>query len=229
VITERAEHARELFDGIARAYDRPADILSLWQYARWRRALVRAMAIAPGARVLDVATGTGLVAADLEAAGAHVTGLDQSREMIAASRGRSARPLVRADATKLPFADASFDALTFSYLLRYVDDPAATVAELARVVRPGGAIGSVEFGVPSWQPATAGWRAYAQGVFPLAARAFGSEWRGVGEFLPRSIVEWARAWPPARQMQAWRAAGIENVAVKKLTLGTGVVMWGRKR
>jgi len=229
MLTERARHARVLFDGIARAYDRPAARLSLGQYGRWRRALVDAMAITPGARILDVATGTGLIAGDLEARGAHVTGIDQSEEMIAASRSRSARPLVRADARTLPFLDASFDGLTFSYLMRYVEDPAAVIVELARLVRPGGMIGSVEFGVPTAAIAKLGWRAYARGVFPLLARTLGREWADVGSFLPRSIEQWARDWPAERQLGAWRAAGIEDARVIERTLGTGIVIAGRKR
>ena len=109
-----------------------------------------------GGTVLDVATGTGLVAERLLARGHRVTGLDQSPDMLAVARSRFGDrvDLVEASATELPFADASFDHLTFTYLLRYVDDPAATLAELARVVRPGGTIANLEFCVPRgiWRP-----------------------------------------------------------------------------
>lgn len=228
MVGERRRHARRLFDGIAGTYDRPADILSLGQYARWRRVLVEEMRIVPGMHVLDVATGTGLIAADLERAGARVTGVDQSIEMIAASRARSTRDLVRADGGVLPFGDNAFDAVTFSYLLRYVDDPEAVLVELARVCAPGGMIGSVEFGVPSWTPAAIGWRAYARGIMPLAARAFGGEWAGVGSFLPRSIMQWEHEWPVDRQLDAWRRAGIEHPRCRALLFGTAVVITGRK-
>src|SRR5262249_11105908 len=124
-----------------------------------------------GGHVLDVATGTGLVAAQLLAHGHRVTGLDQSRDMLAEARRRFGDRvrLVEASATAIPFPDASFDHLTFTYLLRYVDDPAATLAELARVVRPGGTISSLEFGVPEgiWLPL---WNLYVDVGLPTAGR-----------------------------------------------------------
>jgi len=150
--------ARELFAGIPAEYDVAGALLSFGQDPRWRRALVAAVAPAPTDRVLDVATGTGLVAAALiERYGCSVVGVDQSEEMLARARARqrAARSfaarceLLAGEAERLPFADGSFDALTFTYLLRYVDDPAAVLREMARVVKPGGRIGMVEFGVPS--------------------------------------------------------------------------------
>jgi demethylmenaquinone methyltransferase/2-methoxy-6-polyprenyl-1,4-benzoquinol methylase len=218
--------ARALFEGIAPRYDRPAEALSFGRYAAWRRTLVAQMPIEPGALVLDVATGTGLIARALERRlRCRVIGIDLTEAMLRAGPGRT---VSAADARSLPFADRTFDALTFSYLLRYVDDPVATLRELARVVRPGGAIGSVEFGVPANAVARAGWRLYARGVFPLAARAFGRGWDRVGDFLPGSIDAWARAWPLDRQVEAWRNAGLDDVRVIRRTLGTGIVMIGRK-
>jgi len=124
---------------------------------------VSAVAPRAGDRVLDVATGTGMVAAELLArADCTVVGIDQSAEMLAAARRRFADEadarveLIEGQAEALPFADESFDALTFTYLLRYVDDPAATMLELARVLRAGGRIASLEFGVPPWAPARSG-------------------------------------------------------------------------
>ena len=154
----RKQHALELFSGLPDRYDRMGAVLSFGQDPRWRCALVASVEASPDDRVLDVATGTGLVAeAVVRRYGCSVVGLDQSEAMLAGARHRvAARPalgrrveLVHAEAEELPFEDASFDAVTFTYLLRYVDDPAATMRELARVLKPGGRMASLEFGVPA--------------------------------------------------------------------------------
>ena len=141
--------ARELFAPLGPTYDRVGATLSLGQDPRWRRFLVGRLPV-DGGEVLDVATGTGLVAAELLRRGFRVTGLDQSPEMLDVARRRFGNrvALVEASAEALPFADETFNHLTFTYLLRYVENPGATLAELARVVRPGGVIASLEFGVP---------------------------------------------------------------------------------
>ncbi len=229
MLDERTRHARALFDGIAPAYGAPADLLSFGQYGRWRRALVRSLGLSPKEAVLDVATGTGLIARDMRRAyGCRVIGADQSEGMLAKARGRVPE-LAAADANALPFADARFDAVVFSYLLRYVSDPSETLVELARVLKPGGTLASVEFGVPRSPLPRIGWSVHARGVFPLATRAFGRRWSDVGSFLPKSIIEWDVEWPPERQAEAWRSAGIEDVQTKLMTFGTGVLMKGRKR
>ncbi len=139
-------------------------MLSLGQEPRWHRFLVDRLKVGPEAQVLDVATGTGAVAEQLVLRRrCAVTGIDQSADMLAAAherldeQGLSQRVrLMEGEAEHLPFEDEIFDALTVTYLLRYVDDPAAVLAELARVVRPGGTIASLEFGVPSWAPGARG-------------------------------------------------------------------------
>ncbi|MFN2614976.1 MAG: class I SAM-dependent methyltransferase [Actinomycetota bacterium] len=224
MLDQRTSHATALFTGVAWNYESPAELLSFGQYARWRRALVRALPIERSSRVLDVATGTGLIARLLSERSDHVAGVDLTPAML---RGGSN---AAADARALPFAGATFDVVTFSYLLRYVDEPAAQLRELARVVKPGGWLGSVEFFLPRAAWARAGWNLYARGVFPFACRLFGKGWAEIGDFLPRSIVQWARAWPVDRQLEAWRAAGVEPVTVKPMTFGgTGLVITGRKR
>src|SRR5512145_1094480 len=179
--------ARELFAPLGPSYDRVGAALSLGQDPRWRRFLVSRVP-RDGGHVLDVATGTGLVASELLRRGFRVTGLDQSPEMLAVARRRFADrvTLVESSAEALPFPDGSFDHLTFTYLLRYVDDPGATLAELARVVRPGGAVASLEFGVPG-PLARPLWEAYVRGALPLAGAALRSGWREVGGFLGGSI------------------------------------------
>jgi SAM-dependent methyltransferase len=148
-VSVRKRHALELFAGPPRHYDSVAATLSFGQDPRWRRTMVEAVDARPGERVLDVATGTGLVARALvRRCGCTVGGLDQSPEMLAAAQARLADApalggrftLVTGEAERLPFADDELDHLTFAYLLRYVDDPAATLRELARVVRPGGRV-----------------------------------------------------------------------------------------
>jgi SAM-dependent methyltransferase len=139
----RTRRALELFAPLGPSYERYARVLSLGQDPRWRRFLVSRIEAGPGEEVLDVATGTGAVARELlRQKGCGVVGVDQSPEMLVVAREHlpAAVKLVEASAESLPFDDASFDALTFTYLLRYVDDPGATLRELARVVRPGGRI-----------------------------------------------------------------------------------------
>src|SRR5436189_5256515 len=145
-----AVSARTLFAPLGPTYDRYAALLSFGQDPRWRRFLVSRLDVGPRDTVLDVATGTGAVARELVArTGCTVVGLDQSPEMLAEAQRRlpASVTLVEGRAEQLPFPDAAFDALTFTYLLRYVDDPAATLRELARVVRPGGTIAGLEIAV----------------------------------------------------------------------------------
>lgn len=230
-MSRRQTHARTLFAGIGARYDAPAAILGLGQYGRWRAELVAGLDLAPKSLVLDVATGTGLVARDTIARhDARVIGLDQSAEMLgaAAARGVDGLSLVRGDGQLLPFPDATFDAVTFSYLLRYVDDPEATVAELARVLRPRGTLASIEFGAPDAKPVRAAWEIYAYWLFPALSRAAGPGWREVGSFLGRSIATFDRDYPPARLEWIWRRAGLTGVRTKKMSLGGGVITWGRK-
>jgi demethylmenaquinone methyltransferase/2-methoxy-6-polyprenyl-1,4-benzoquinol methylase len=230
----RKLQALELFHGLPSRYDRLSAALSFWQDPRWRRALVDAVAPRAGERVLDVATGTGMVAAELRArADCAVVGLDQSPEMLSRARARFAGEgarveLVEGHAEELPFADESFDALTFTYLLRYVDDPPATMIELARVVRPGGRVASLEFGVPPWAPARAAWRLYTAIGLPTLGRLFSREWADVGRFLGPSIRGFYDRHPLERIVDYWRAAGLEHVQVRRMSLGGGVVMSATK-
>jgi demethylmenaquinone methyltransferase / 2-methoxy-6-polyprenyl-1,4-benzoquinol methylase len=227
-VSARTDHARALFAPLGTTYDRVGATLSLGQDPRWRRFLVSRLP-RDGGRVLDVATGTGLVAAELRLHGFEVTGLDQSPEMLAVARRRlgAAVELVEGSAERLPFPDASFDHLTVTYLLRYVDDPAATLAELARVVQPRGVVASLEFGVPGgvWRPA---WEAYVRVGLPLAGLLLRQGWREVGGFLGPSIRDFWRRWPLERQLELWRAAGLVDVRARRLSLGGGVVLWGRR-
>jgi demethylmenaquinone methyltransferase/2-methoxy-6-polyprenyl-1,4-benzoquinol methylase len=228
--------AATLFAPIGPTYDRWAAILSFGQDPRWRRFLVSRVEAGPADTVLDVATGTAAVALELvRQKDCYVVGIDQSAEMLEEGRRRVALAaatrkvrLQQGDARSLPFDDGQFDALTFTYLLRYVDDPAATLHELARVVRPGGTIAGLEFGVPGgvWRPL---WEAWVRVGLPAAGRVIGDGWYEVGRFLGPSIRGHYEAWPVPRLLAAWRESGIGQVEAKRLSVGGGLVTWGRKK
>ncbi len=235
-LREREKLALRLFAPIADAYDRYAFLLSFGQDARWRRFLVERIDARSGDTVLDVACGTGAIALALARRyGCAVVGVDQSAEMLAAGRRRVAAAgekgrvrLEQGRAEALPFADASFDALTFGYLLRYVDDPAATLAELTRVVRRGGRIASLDFFVPPNPLVRRVWKAYVAGALPLLGRAVSPGWQEVGRVLRESIPSFYARYPLERQLADWRAAGIVDVAAQPLSVGGGIVVWGTR-
>jgi demethylmenaquinone methyltransferase/2-methoxy-6-polyprenyl-1,4-benzoquinol methylase len=247
--SERKSHALELFAGLPARYDLLSALLSFGQDPRWRRALVRGLGPARGGRVLDVATGTGMVAAELLRQGAReVVALDQSEAMLGeagrrfgarardggqgagvARQGTVSAPgaavvLLRGEAEALPFEDRSFDGVTFTYLFRYVDDPPAVMRELARVLRPGGRIASLEFGVPPAPAARAAWRAYTRVGLPLCGRLVSRAWGDVGRFLGPSIAGFYARHPLEQIEGYWRDAGLRDVQVRRMSLGGGVLM-----
>ena len=226
-----------MFSGLPRQYDRAGAALSFGQDPRWRRALVDAVEAHAGERVLDVASGTGMVASELvRRYGVNVVALDQSAQMLAAAKARLATSaqlathvtLLEGEAERLPFEDAEFDHLTFTYLLRYVDDPAATLRELARVVAPGGRIAMLEFGEPDGEPWHALWSVYTRFGLPTIGRLISPEWAQAGRFLARSIPAFYAAHPLATLPQLWRDAGIVEVQMRVMSFGAGVVMWGER-
>jgi demethylmenaquinone methyltransferase / 2-methoxy-6-polyprenyl-1,4-benzoquinol methylase len=240
--------ARDLFGPLPARYDRLAEVLSLGQNGRWRSAMVdRVLPTAgnglgnkPGNKqgvILDVASGTAGVALQLQArSGVQVVGVDLTEEMLREGHRRVAAAglghqigLVAGRAEQLPFPDGHFDALTFTYLLRYVQDPQATLAELARVVRPGGTVASLEFCVPTgtvWGPA---WWAYTRLLLPAGGLLLGGrEWYRVGRFLGPNISAHYRRYPVSWTVQAWQKAGFTEVGVRIMSLGGGLVMWGKR-
>jgi demethylmenaquinone methyltransferase / 2-methoxy-6-polyprenyl-1,4-benzoquinol methylase len=231
--------ARDLFDGLPDRYDALAEVLSFGQNGRWRAAMVDAVAATKPEpkRVLDVATGTAGVALMLaERTGAAITGVDLTASMLSRGRERVARRglagrvrLLVGRAEQLPFPDSTFDAVTFTYLMRYVADPAATIRELARVLRPGGRIASLEFAVPTNEVWRAGWFGYTRAVLPVAGLALGGrEWFRVGRFLGPSISAHYRTYPVGWMRDSWQSAGITGITVRRMSLGSGLVMWGTK-
>ena len=228
--------APELFTSIAPQYSWAGAIMSFGQDARWRRFMLSKLGAAPGSLVLDVAAGTGLVSRELAARRrVTVVALDASEPMLRAGvpanelagLSQQIRPVL-GRAETLPFADGAFDAVTFTYLVRYVEDPVATIRELARVLRPGGAIASLEFHVPQRPMLRAGWYAYTRGVLPVVGSFVSPQWRRTGVFLGPSISRLERRAPLPEQVRWWQEAGIRHVRSREVTLGAAVVMWGVK-
>jgi demethylmenaquinone methyltransferase / 2-methoxy-6-polyprenyl-1,4-benzoquinol methylase len=253
VTTEaRNRFAQRLFTPLPSRYDRLAEILSMGQNGRWRRAMVdriaaraadgagaagEAGAAAGEALVLDVASGTAGVALQLASrTGLRVVGLDLTEGMLRRGQANvtgaglgSRIGLVAGQAERLPFPDASFDALTFTYLLRYVDDPQATLAELARVVKPGGTMASLEFCVPPTAFWRAWWVLYTRAVLPAGGLLLGGPaWLRVGQFLGPNITGHYRRYPVPWTVEAWRRAGFTGVGTQIMSLGGGLVMWGQR-
>jgi demethylmenaquinone methyltransferase/2-methoxy-6-polyprenyl-1,4-benzoquinol methylase len=226
-----AETPRRIFSPIASNYDRPAQILGLLQYTRWHEFLLSRLSLTAGDRVLDMATGTGALALRLARRdGLRVTGADITRPMLlqAAARSDGRVGLVECTAEAAPFAGGAFDAVIFTYLLRYVADVPATLSELARALKPGGTMASLDFAVPRgiWYPL---WRLYTAVGLPLGGVLLSPAWRRVGSFLGPSIRGFYRRWPEERLLQIWRESGFPDAQARRLSLGGAIVIWGTKR
>ena len=235
---DRNRFAQQLFASLPKRYDQLAEILSMGQNGRWRRAMVDHIVPTSPDRMLDVASGTAGVALQLAArTSSEIVGVDLTRNMLArgqenvAEAGMGKRiSLVAGRAEQLPFPDGSFDALTFTYLLRYVDDPQATLSEMARVVKPGGAVASLEFFLPPSHFWRFWWWLYTRLVLPVGGWLTGGrEWFRVGRFLGPNISQHYRTYPVPWTEDAWRRAGFEDVGVRVMSLGGGLVMWGTRR
>jgi demethylmenaquinone methyltransferase / 2-methoxy-6-polyprenyl-1,4-benzoquinol methylase len=229
--------ASGLFEDLPARYDRLAEVLSLRQNGRWRRELVRHIARFQPRRILDVATGTAGVALALAGVtDADIVGVDISEPMLERGRQRvydagldQRIRLEHARAEELPFSDASFDAVSFTYLLRYVADPAATLRELTRVLQPGGGMASLDFFVPPNPVWRASWWFYTRTLMPAGGYVLGGRaWWNAGRFLGPNIEGFYRRWPVHRLFEAWREAGMVDVDERVMSLGGGLVMWGRK-
>jgi len=229
-------HAPVIFTGIAPQYSWMGAVMSFGQDGRWRRFMVSKVNAAPGSLVLDVAAGTGLVSRELAARKRlRVVSFDATEPMLRsglpanelAGLGAQITPVL-GRAERLPFPDETFDALTFTYLFRYVDDPAAAMRELARVVRPGGTIATLEFHVPEQPLLRAGWYAYTRGALPVIGSMAGRAWRETGRFLGPSISRFDERAPLPEQVRWWQEAGVRHVRSRVMSLGAGVVVWGVK-
>ena len=233
---ERNRFAQNLFTPLPQRYDRLAELLSFGQNGRWRRAMISRIEPAPGLSVLDVASGTAGVALGLARAGATVVGVDLTEQMlrqgqrnVADARMSDHIRLVAGRAEQLPFDDAAFDALTFTYLFRYVTDPEATLRELARVVKPGARVASLEFMLPPSRFWRFWWFLYTRLLLPAGGLLTGGrEWYEVGRFLGPSISGHYHRYPLPWTVDAWRRAGFTDVGARVMSLGGGLVMWGTR-
>lgn len=226
----------DLFAGIAGpAYSRRARLLSMGREPRWHRLMVQRLPVGPGDHVLDVATGTGAVAERLVIdRRCRVTGIDQSPHMLAAASLRLSEAgiaqrvtLMEGEAEHLPFADGTFDGLAVTYLLRYVDDPAAVLRELVRVMKPGAPFSSLEFGVPPRALPRAAWRIYTGALLPAGGAVVGGRrWWHVGRFLHHSIPDFYDRLPLPALLDLHRDAGLTELRVRRPSFGGGVIITG---
>ncbi|HEX6499383.1 MAG TPA: demethylmenaquinone methyltransferase [Micromonosporaceae bacterium] len=203
-----------MFDGVARRYDLTNTVLSFGRDRSWRRATRQALDPRPGERVLDIGAGTGVSTEELARSGAWATGLDISQGMLRA--GRRVRPhvsLLAGDALALPFADASFDAVTISFALRNVHDHEAALREMARVTRPGGRLVICEFSHPTWAPFRTVYLSYLMRALPAVAERVSSNPEAY-VYLAESI----RAWPDQATLadkvaaNGWTGASWRNLS-----------------
>ncbi len=233
---QRNRHARELFDGIAAQYNWVPDLFSFFQYRRWRRDLVSRLQVGPDSTVLDVCTGpAGVAMLMAQSHRCRVVGVDLSPKMLRraqhniSSKGLADQvPLVMGRAEDLAFASDSFDAVSVTFLLRYVDDAESTMREIIRVLKPGGRLLSLEFGVPPNPVARALWQVYTRVMLPVAGALVSRGWKNVGDFLGPSITQLYHSNAQDDIPELWRRLGIRDIDVTRLSLGGAVVMSGVK-
>ncbi len=229
VLDKRPQTVSSMFDTVAERYDLTNDVLSAGQDRRWRKATVVAVGARPGDRVLDIAAGTGTSSEPFADAGVLVVPADFSLGMLrVGQRHRPDLAFTAADATQLPFADASFDAVTMSFGLRNVVDVDGALREFARVTKPGGRLVVCEFSQPVWGPIRAAYLNHFLRALPHVARRTASN--------PESYIylsESIRAWPDQRGLAArittagwadvqWRNLSGGIVALHRATRAPGV-------
>jgi demethylmenaquinone methyltransferase/2-methoxy-6-polyprenyl-1,4-benzoquinol methylase len=222
---KQPEDVSGMFDGVARHYDRTNAIMSVGNAQLWRAATVRAVDPRPGERILDVAAGTGTSSAALARSGAHVVALDFSPGMIEEGRRRQPKiEFIEGDAEKLPFGDDEFDAVTISFGLRNVEHPKVALAEMYRVLKPGGRLVLCEFSKPQRAAFRVGYAAYMRFVLPVVATAASSN-REAYDYLRESIQQ----WPDQGTLSQWiRGVGFTRVAYRNLTAGVVALHRGHK-
>jgi demethylmenaquinone methyltransferase/2-methoxy-6-polyprenyl-1,4-benzoquinol methylase len=215
-LEKKPAEVASMFDGIAQRYDLVNDLVSLGQDRRWRRLTVEAVGAMPGETVLDLAAGTGTSSEPFADDGALVVPSDFSLGMLRVGKDRRPDlPFVAGDATRLPFADGAFDAVTISFGLRNVVDTDAALAEMLRVVRPGGRVVICEFSHPTWAPFRTVYMEYLMRALPVVAGAVTRD-KGSYEYLAESI----RAWPTQPELaRRLIDAGWEQAAYRNLSGG----------
>jgi demethylmenaquinone methyltransferase/2-methoxy-6-polyprenyl-1,4-benzoquinol methylase len=224
-LDKRPHEMAAMFDAVAKRYDLTNDVLSLGQVRRWRREVLRTVAPRAGDRVLDLAAGTGTSSEPFEAAGALVVPCDFSLGMLrCGKRARPGLPFAAGDATRLPFADGAFDAVTISFGLRNIVDPDAALREIARVTRPGGRLVVCEFSHPTWAPFRRLYLEYLMRALPPVARRVSSS-PDAYVYLAESI----QAWPDQTALaERIAATGWRDVGWRNLTGGVVALHHGRR-
>ncbi|MBB0245944.1 demethylmenaquinone methyltransferase [Streptomyces alkaliphilus] len=214
-----------MFDAVAAKYDLTNDVLALGLNRRWRTEVARAVAARPGERVLDLAAGTGTSSLPFVENGAYTVPCDFSQGMLREGRRRTPwLPFVAGDAARLPFRDASFDAVTISFGLRNVRDTDAALREMLRVTRPGGRLVVCEFSHPVWAPFRTAYSEYLMRALPSVARRVSSA-PDAYVYLAESI----RAWPDQPALAArLQDAGWRRVAWRDLSGGIVALHRGRR-
>ncbi|MGB8649638.1 MAG: demethylmenaquinone methyltransferase [Mycobacteriales bacterium] len=203
-----------MFDEVAPRYDLTNTVLSLGQDRGWRTAVTDALRLQPGESVLDLAAGTATSSAALARSGARVVGCDFSLGMLRVGKGKGV-DLVAGDALRLPFADASFDAVTISFGLRNTADVQQALAEMRRVTRPGGRLVVCEFSHPTWKPFRTVYVEYLMRLLPAVATRVSSD-PAAYVYLAESI----RAWPDQAGLASeLQRAGWDTVGWRNLTGG----------
>jgi demethylmenaquinone methyltransferase / 2-methoxy-6-polyprenyl-1,4-benzoquinol methylase len=224
-LSKRPEQVAGMFSAVAPGYDRTNTVLSLGSDVLWRAATVRAVAPRNGERILDIAAGTGTSSAALARSGATVVAADFSPGMIAEGRRRHPElEFVEADAEALPFGDDEFDAVTISFGLRNVAHPQVALAEMLRVLKPGGRLVICEFSTPRLAVVRLGYAVYLRAVLPVITRLTSTN-ASAYAYLRESIDD----WPDQGTLSAWlRGIGFSRVAHRDLTLGVVALHRGRK-
>lgn len=221
----KASAVQAMFARIAPRYDLLNRVLSVGIDRRWRARLVRRLGDLKGRSVLDVACGTGDLSFELAAAGARVVGLDFTREMLlraSAKPGASSVPFLNGDALTLPFDTAAFDAVTIAFGLRNLEDRGRGLAELARVVRPGGTVMVLEFSLPRSPLVAVPYRFYFTRVLPRVG-AWVSGDREAYRYLPDTVLAWPRPEELQREMET---VGLVRSGYELLSGGIACLSFG---
>ena len=224
-MNKQPDEVAGMFDDVAKHYDRTNNVLSAGNAVLWRAAMVRAVAPEAGERILDVAAGTGTSSAALARSGAEVIALDFSSGMVAEGRRKHKKiEFVEGDAQRLPLPDNHFDAVSISFGLRNVNEPKVALAEMYRVLKPGGRVVVCEFSKPPIAIFRAGYWAYLQHIMPTVADRVSSN-PAAYTYLAQSIKE----WPGQGELSQWiRGVGFTRVAYRNLTGGIVGLHRGRK-
>ena len=222
---KRPDEVADMFDGVARGYDRTNLVISGGNAVLWRIAMVRALDPQAGERILDIASGSGISTAALAKRGARVVGLDFSPAMVAEARKKHKDlEFIEGDAMKLPFGDEEFDGVAISFGLRNINDPKVALSEMYRVLKPGGRLVICEFSKPPVAIMRAGYHAYLRWALPVLSRATASN-PAAYRYLAESIAQ----WPDQGELSQWiRGAGFIRVAYRNLTAGVVALHRARK-